>query len=118
MHQIGPLEWIHPEAFVAMAIHIFSNLCVVLGVAFLLCYFLFYLTALSRMELSYVLPMTASSYVFTAVVAWSLLGETISVTRWIGTCLICCGILLVNRSERRKQAQPEEWVPATEEVAS
>ena len=84
----------------------FANLWVILGVVLLLGYFLFFLTALSRLDLSYVLPMTASSYLLTSFMAATVLGETVPLSRWLGTALICAGILLVHRTERLKQGPP------------
>ncbi len=121
MRQVGALEWtrLAPAALIGLAAHIFSNPWVILGVMVLVGYFLFYLTALSRLDLSYVLPVTASNYILTSILAWGLLRERISLTRWIGTGLICMGILLVRKSKRKKAAQPEEWeTPVAEGVPS
>src|SRR5215468_1161582 len=75
---------------------------VVLGFGLLLGFFALYLAALSRLDLSYVLPMTASTYVLTALSAWLILGESVSPTRWAGTVAVTIGIVLVTDSERRK----------------
>jgi len=103
MRQVGALEWfpLSPAALLGIAARVFCNGWVVLGVLILLGYFLFYLTALSRLDLSYVLPFTASSYILTSFLAWGFLGEKISASRWLGTFLISIGILLVNRSGRK-----------------
>ena len=79
-----------------------ANPWVIVGILLLIGYFLSFLAALSRMELSYVLPMTASGYVLTTLVAWRVLGETVSVSRWLGTALICAGVAFVGLSERRR----------------
>ena len=102
MQQMGALEWfpLSPAALAGILVQIFFNPWVLLGVGVLLGYFLFYLTALSRMDLSCVLPFTASSYILTSFMASGLLGEKIPATRWIGTLLISAGILFVNRSRR------------------
>ena len=107
MRRIGVLDGSHlsAAALPAVVAHIFSNPWVVLGVLFLLGYFLFYLTALSRMDLSYVLPFTASSYVLTSILAWQILGEQISLSRWIGTFLIGIGVFLVGRSSITAKAR-------------
>ena len=76
---------------------------VLLGVGLLIAFFLFYLAALSRLDLSYVLPMTAFTYVLTALLAWRFLGETVSASRWLGTVAVSVGILFVGESERRKK---------------
>jgi len=76
-----------------------------LGFFLLLAFFALYLAALSRLDLSYVLPMTASTYVLTALSAWLILGESVSPVRWAGTLAVTIGIVLVTDSERRKSRQ-------------
>jgi drug/metabolite transporter (DMT)-like permease len=46
-------------------------------------------------DLSYVLPVTASGYVVTAVLGKFFLHETVSVSRWTGVVVIAFGVLLV-----------------------
>jgi transporter family protein len=117
MRQVGELDVLDPSALLAFALRAVINPWVVLGVALLIAFFLVYLAALSWLELSYVLPMTASSYVLTALLAWLMLGEAISVTRWAGTLAICVDVLIDGRSERKKdvetdrRAHPPEVVP-------
>ena len=102
MRSVGDVSLVHPAAFFAMGMRVLGNPWVIAGVILLIGYFLSFLAALSRLELSYVLPMTASGYVLTTFVAWRLLGETISASRWWGTALICVGVVLVGLSERRR----------------
>lgn len=46
-------------------------------------------------DLSYVLPVTASGYVITAVLGKAFLNENVSISRWIGVVVIAFGVLLV-----------------------
>ena len=46
-------------------------------------------------DLSYVLPVTASGYVVTAVLGKLFLREHVSISRWIGVVIISFGVLLV-----------------------
>ena len=80
-----------------------TNPWFMIGVLLLIGYFISFLTALSRLELSYVLPMTAVGYVLTALVAWKFLGETISLGRWLGMALIGVGTVLVGFSEHNSK---------------
>ena len=105
MRLMGDVSLISPADLFPLGARLLGNPWVVVGVLLLIGYFLSFLVALSRFELSYVLPMTASGYVLTTFVAWRLLGETISTSRWWGTGLICIGIVLVGLSERRGQEQ-------------
>jgi drug/metabolite transporter (DMT)-like permease len=68
------------------------------GVGFLILFFVLWLAVLSWADLSVALPLTALSYVFGAFLAKYYLGEQLCVSRWLGTALICLGVMLVTRS--------------------
>jgi len=102
MRLVGEVNSMSPVALFAMGTRALTNPWVVVGVILLLGYLLSFLVALSRLELSYVLPMTAFGYVLNAFVAWGFLGEVVSVNRWVGTGVICIGMALVGLSEYRK----------------
>jgi drug/metabolite transporter (DMT)-like permease len=57
-----------------------------------------WLTVLSRVPLSLAYPTLALAYAFTPLLAWLLLGESISGLRWLGVATICFGVVLVSRS--------------------
>ena len=73
-------------------IQAFSHPWVDIGVAFMLAWLITRLALLSWADLSYVLPVTAFSYVLTAVVGAMVLGEHVSPVHWIATCLITLGV--------------------------
>ncbi|MBO0727435.1 MAG: EamA family transporter, partial [Blastocatellia bacterium] len=52
-------------------------------------------------DLSFVLPVTAFGYAVTTLLSWRLLGEPVSITRWIGTIIICFGVAVVSRTEQK-----------------
>ena len=68
------------------------NPWVFLGIFFLLAFMSAYLSALSWADLTYVLPATAFSYVFIALIARFFLHEHISPLRWLGIVLISAGV--------------------------
>ena len=113
MRQIGAIDVGHPGVWWVIGLRVLANPWVVLGIAVLLLYFVCYVTALSRMDLSYVLPVTASNYVLTAVIAWLVLGERLSTLRWLGTAAIGAGLALVRRSDPplAQRLPPEEAAP-------
>ena len=74
---------------------VFSNPFVFMGVVFLGLFFFLYLAALSWADLSYVLPLTALSYIFAAWIAKFFLKEDVSWFRWVGTFIIVIGIVVV-----------------------
>lgn len=111
MKQIGG-SGSNPAALVAIGLQVLTNPWIMLGVLFLIGSLLLYLAAISRLDLSYVLPMTALKYVLSAFCAWLILGESVSPIRWWGTACVSSGVLLVALSEaaadqrvRRNQGQ-------------
>lgn len=70
---------------------------VLLGTAFMMAFFGLYALALGWADFSFVLPLTAASFLFGALIAHFFLGETVSVSRWAGTLLIMMGVVIVGR---------------------
>ena len=54
-----------------------------------------WIVGLSRLPLSQAYPVLSIGYIIAALLAWGILGETISVARWTGIALIIAGVLLV-----------------------
>ena len=59
------------------------------------------LALLSRADLSFVLPVIATSYVLIAIVGHFVLGERVSGFRWIGIVLITFGVLMAETTPDR-----------------
>ena len=75
-----------------------TNLPVLFG---LCCYglgFMVWLIVLSKAEVSYAYPLISLGYVFTAILAWVLLGEALSEIRLVGILTICLGVFLIARN--------------------
>lgn len=101
MKQVGDIPFINVMSLIHFGLTTVFNGWVILGVALLIGFFLLFLVALSRHDLSYVQPMVTSSYVLTAILAGLILKEHISFYRWVGTLVITAGILLVGLNERQ-----------------
>jgi drug/metabolite transporter (DMT)-like permease len=74
------------------------NPYIILGV---FCYgmgFLVWLIVLAKAEVSYAYPMISLGYVFTAILAYQLLGEHVTVTRFVGILITCLGVFIIARS--------------------
>ena len=69
-----------------------------LGIGLHACFLLTYLFALSREQLSFVLPVTGMDYIFVAILASVWAGEDIGAMRWAGSLLVSAGVALVARS--------------------
>ena|ERR1041385_8497024 len=92
-------------------IRIFANPWIDAGVILLIVWLAAQLSLLSWADLSYVLPITAASYVLTAVLGKLFLAESISILRWSGILLISVGVTAVIGTSPKATLRPEEIVP-------
>ena len=102
MRDVGAIDVHH-------VLHVFSalaNVWVILGILFLLGFMSSYMTALSFADLTYVLPATAISYVFMALLSIFWLHEHVSLQRWTGIALIVTGVGLVAGGPARTERLP------------
>lgn len=71
---------------------------VVLGLLVYVTGTLFWLAALSRVDLSYAYPFASLSYIVMLVASWQLFNENITPLRLLGTVVVGLGVLLISRS--------------------
>ena len=77
-------------------VYAIANPSAIIGVVLLSCWMICNLSLLSRVDLSYVLPITGSlSFILIALVGHFFLGEKISWVHWLAICLISLGVLIV-----------------------
>ena len=79
----------------------FANPWVLTGIVLLIGWVIAQLSLLSRADLTFVLPITAVSYVGSALLGAFALHEHVSVWRWSGIALIALGVLIVGRTHPR-----------------
>jgi drug/metabolite transporter (DMT)-like permease len=98
-----------------------TNARVLLGTALMAAFFAIYAVTLSEADFSFVLPLTALSFLFGAIIAHFYLAETVTTTRWIGTLVIMVGVAVVVFGEKQvkpvEEALPAAVVPASESAA-
>ena len=75
----------------------FTNPAVFFGLALYFIGTIFWLAALSRVDLSYAYPFASLSYVVMLIASWMVFDEKITLARIIGTVVICAGVLLIFR---------------------
>jgi drug/metabolite transporter (DMT)-like permease len=102
MRDVGAID-IHHAAHVFSAL---ANPWVVFGILFLLGFMSSYMTALSFADLTFVLPATAISYVFMALLSIFWLHEHVSLQRWAGIAFIVAGVGLVAGGPSRTEHPP------------
>jgi bacterial/archaeal transporter family protein len=86
----------------------FTNPWTILGICVLVVWMLTDLALLSRADLSFVLPVTASAYVLVAIGGHFILHDHISWARGIGIALITLGVILAEETPDRTTKGPPE----------
>lgn len=121
MRELGPLRlpaleswWLGHrtagEAMVALPAQIYHLLWLIFGsgrvwlaVACMLIFLVLWMVSLSWSDLTFVMPLTALTYVLNAMLVGPVLGEVVSPMRWIGTLLIAGGVALVTLEGPQKE---------------
>lgn len=85
LNQILPVIW-------QMA----TNLNVFFGLVIYLIGTVFWLAALSRVDLSFAYPFASFQYIIMLVASWMMFDEKITVSRLIGTAIIGVGVFLIS----------------------
>ncbi len=75
-----------------------TNPYVIIGLLIYVGGTVFWLTALSRVDLSYAYPFASLSYVVMLIASWQLFNENITSLRVLGTLVVCLGVFIISRS--------------------
>lgn len=95
MKQVGELSF-QPRLLLQSLRKIFRNRNLFASIACLAISFFSFLSLLSFVDLSYVVPLTAVSYITNTIGSKFLLHEKISAARWWGTMLVSCGVAIIS----------------------
>jgi len=107
MRQTGAIVSASPLDYVRA----FARPWTIVGVCVLALWMISNLALLSRADLSFVLPVTASGYILVALTGHFGLGEPISAVRWAGICAITLGVVLVEETPSRTTEATREGAP-------
>jgi drug/metabolite transporter (DMT)-like permease len=97
MSSMGPLTF-SLNRLVPLVWQIAMNPYVVFGLAIYVGGTLFWLMALSRVDLSFAYPFASLSYLVLLFASWRLFNEDLSTLRVLGTMVILVGVFLISRS--------------------
>jgi len=89
--------------FLSYVLFVCTNIWLLLGVVLMIVYMIAQLSMFSWADLSYVLPVTASTYIFSALLSRFFLHETVSTVRWLGIALISFGVIFVAETPVREE---------------
>ena len=96
LRQVGEISTLKPGRLLRLGRRVLMNPNFLLGLLSMAVSFFAFLTVLSWENLSYTVPATSLSYVVSTLGAKFILKERINLRRWIGTFLVCLGILLIS----------------------
>ena len=94
MQEVGQLVTWQPGPY----LQAFGNPWVVSGVVLLIAWLIFRLALLSWADLSYVITVTSTSYILSALLGKFFLAEEVSALRWAGIVLITVGAVFVGET--------------------
>jgi drug/metabolite transporter (DMT)-like permease len=95
MKEHGEVKDFRPRALIAVILRALRVKWMWLGVGMMAIGFFSLLAVFSFANVSFVVPVTALSYVVGAVGGSFFLGERVNKQRWIGILLVCAGVVLV-----------------------
>jgi drug/metabolite transporter (DMT)-like permease len=95
MKQVGEATSFRPAEIARVILRALRVPWMWLGVGMMALAFFALLGALSRMNVSFVVPVTALSYIAGAVGGLGFLGERVTPQRWLGISLVAVGVIFV-----------------------
>jgi len=95
MRKFGEVTFDNNILITIMKMFLLPN--VIIGLLFYAVSTVFWLIALSKIELSVAYPMLSVGYILLMVLSYFLLNETITVYKVIGTLLVVAGVTLISR---------------------
>ncbi len=95
MKQTGEVKDFRPLAVIKVILRALQNPWMLLGLAMMTLAFFSLLAVLAIENVSFVVPVTALSYVAGALGGMFFLRERVNGRRWVGISLVCIGVTLV-----------------------
>lgn len=96
MKQVGAIESLRPGALFRSAGRVARNRSFVLGLAVSTLHFVAFVSLLSYVNLSFVIPASALVYVVSTLGARVFLHERVTPRRWLGSVFVCVGVALLS----------------------
>ena len=95
MRRQGEVRDFHPSALVRLLRALAHNRYVLGGIVAMAVAFFALLSLLSIADLSFSVPATSASYLLETILAKLILKEDVRWQRWLGGCLVACGVALL-----------------------
>lgn len=101
MKAVGPMSVGSTRLLFDFVLRVVQSGTIWLGIGSLITFFVANLLVLSWADYSYVQPASSMAYAVVALMAHSILGETVTPLRWVGVGVICLGVLVIGRTPPR-----------------
>lgn len=95
MNRFGPIEF-NNHIFINL-IKIFTHFNIIIGLLFYGISAIFWLIALSKIELSTAYPMLSIGYILIFMISYFFLNENIGIYKILGIILIICGLFFISK---------------------
>jgi drug/metabolite transporter (DMT)-like permease len=95
---MGPIEINSFQQFLNFLIKLFTDIAALSGMALYFFSALIWSYLLTKLDISYVQPILALTYVATPILAIFILHEHVPSLRWVGIAVIILGVFIVARS--------------------
>jgi drug/metabolite transporter (DMT)-like permease len=95
MKRHGEIREFHPRGLGQVLATLARKNFLILGVGFMAVSFFAFMTLLEGADLSFAVPASAASLVLETVLARIVLKEQVDSRRWLGACLVACGVALL-----------------------
>lgn len=79
-----------------LGLRLMRNVYIMTGIPAMAVSFFALMALLSATQLSFAVPITASSYIVETALAHYVLKEHVDWRRWLGTCLVAVGVVLLS----------------------
>jgi drug/metabolite transporter (DMT)-like permease len=103
MKEVASFALSYPHQWQAIALELTTRPANIAGAVFLIAFSVLFATALSRADLSLAMPVVSIEIVVNVALAHLVLGEEVSLKRWIGVALVALGVMFVSLSARQRR---------------
>jgi drug/metabolite transporter (DMT)-like permease len=97
MKRHGEIRDFHPRGLARLLATLARKKYLILAVAFMAASFFAFMTLLEVADLSFAVPASAATLVFETILARLVLKERVDSRRWVGACLVACGVALLTK---------------------
>lgn len=95
MKRHGEIREFHPRGIGRALAALARKKFLILAIVCMAVSFFAFMTLLESADLSFAVPASAATLVFETILARMVLDERVDSLRWVGACLVACGVVLL-----------------------